>query len=142
MTHSIKYTLLEILTNKYFIMGVTALISFISPLVPTLYFVGILVMSDFITGVIKAHKAQKLTSRRMSDKVWMTVGYFMAIMVAFAMEKYFGDAVPMVKAVVAIIALTEIQSLRENIEKITGTDILKPLIKILRQEAKEDEGDT
>lgn len=75
----------------------------------------------------------------MIDKFYISTGYFIGILVAHVMEGYFGDAVPMVKAVVAIIALTEIQSLRENIENLTGTDILKPIVKILRKEANDEE---
>lgn len=125
--------------TKYAIYGVAGLVTFFSPLQTTLLFVGFLVVADFIMGISKAIKNKNLSSRRMADKFYVSVGYFLGILVAHVMEGYFGDAVPMVKAVVAIIALTEIQSLRENIESLTGTDILKPIVKILRKEADEDE---
>lgn len=124
---------------KYTIYAVAGLAAFVSPLQETLVFVGMLVVADFALGVAKAVKNKNLRSRRMIDKFYISTGYFIGILVAQAMEGYFGDAVPMVKAVVAIIALTEIQSLRENIENLTGTDILKPIVKILRKEANEEE---
>jgi len=131
---------LETGVAKYTLYAVAGLSAFFAPLQATLLFVGFLVIADFAMGVAKAAKNGNLSSRRMADKFYVSVGYFLGILVAHSMEGYFGDAVPMVKAVVAIIALTEIQSLRENIECLTGTDILKPIVKILRKEANEDEG--
>lgn len=123
---------------KYVTFSIFGLASFFAPLQATLLFVGGLVVADWVLGVAKSIKSGTLSSRRMIDKFYISIGYFLGILVAHAMEGYFGDAVPMVKAVVAIIALTEIQSLRENIAELTGTDILKPIIKILRKEADEN----
>lgn len=111
---------------------VSGLLAFLLPLTEVLIFVGFIVSCDFITGVIKAHKKGEVRSRRMIDKFYDSIGYFIGILIAHYAENFFGDAVPLVKAVVAIIALTEVQSVRENISEITGTDILKPIINLLK----------
>ncbi len=124
--------------NKYVILIVTGIITFISPIADTLIFVGIISVFDFVTGIMKAHKSGTISSRRMINKLYAVIGYFVGILISHLLEGYFGDAIPMVKAVVAIIALTEIQSVRENIKEISGTDILSPLTKILQRKVDEN----
>lgn len=124
--------------GKFAAAVTAAFVAFISPLTSTLVFVGFLVACDFITGLAKASKKGTVTSEKMIAKFYDSIGYFIGIIVAAFTEQYFGDAIPMVKAVVAIIALTELQSLRENIKELTGTDILQPIINILK---KKGEGD-
>ena len=124
--------------NKYVILIVTGIITFISPIADTLLFVGIISVFDFVTGIMKAHKSGTISSRRMINKLYAVIGYFVGILISHLLEGYFGDAIPMVKAVVAIIALTEIQSVRENIKEISGTDILSPLTKILQRKVDEN----
>lgn len=120
------------LASKFFALLVSGALAFLLPLTEVLIFVGFIVSCDFITGVIKAHKKGEVRSGRMIDKFYDSVGYFIGILIAHYAEIFFGDAVPLVKAVVAIIALTELQSVRENITEITGNDILKPIINMLK----------
>ena len=51
-------------------------------------------------------------------------------------EVYVGlEAGFIVKALVAIIALSELQSIRENIESITGIDILKNISNVFKKKS-------
>lgn len=125
--------------NKYWMLVITGVITFLAPIQETLFFVGMISVADFVTGVIKAQKAGNVNSRKMVNKLYAVVGYFIGILIAHSLEGYFGDAIPMVKAVVAIIALTEIQSVRENIKEISGTDILSPLTKFLQRKQEDVE---
>lgn len=125
--------------NKYALLILTGIVTFIAPIQETLFFVGMISVADFVTGLMKAQKANNVSSRKMINKLYAVTGYFIGICIAHSLEGYFGDAIPMVKAVVAIIALTEIQSVRENIKEITGTDILSPLTKILQRKTEENE---
>jgi phage-related holin len=120
------------LTGKLIALMISGFVAFMSPISDVLYFVGFIVVCDFITGIIKANKAGDFNSTRMRDKFWDSVGYFIGIIIAHYVEMIFGNTVPLVKAVVAIIALTELQSVRENITEITGTDILKPIINLIK----------
>ena len=117
--------------KKYGLLVASGLISFIMPISQSLLFVGVISMFDWITGVLKAKKTNTVSSSKMIRKFYSTTGYFIGIIIAHYVEIYFASEIPIVKAVVAIIALTEIQSLRENIKEISGTDILKPITNLL-----------
>lgn len=122
--------------SKYFMYLVAGVTAFFSPIAGSLAFVGFLASADFITGVIKAHKAGNITSKRMIDKVYSSLGYFIAIIIAHVVETHIGnEIVPMVKAVIAVIAVTELQSLRENIQEITGVDLLKSISAVVKKKA-------
>jgi phage-related holin len=117
----------------YLVAGVTA---FFSPIAGSLAFVGFLAGADFITGIIKARKAGNITSKRMIDKVYSSLGYFIAITIAHVVETHIGnDIVPMVKAVIAVIGVTELQSLRENIKEITGVDLLNTVTTVVKKKS-------
>ena len=123
---------------KYASFVISVVCTFLSPIVPTLCFVGMISVIDFVTGIIGAKsKGHEIKSSKMIRKFYAVIAYFLGILIAHILEGYFGDVVPMVKAVVAIIAVTEIQSVRENITAITGVDILKPLERILIKKSEE-----
>lgn len=122
--------------EKYFIIFVSGLISYLSPILTSLLFVGALVMFDWITGMIKAHKLGTLNSRQMIKKFYTGSSYLIAIATVRLCEVYFGDSVPLVKPLIAIIALSELQSMRENIQAITGVDLLKNLFAVLQRKAE------
>lgn len=124
--------------KKYMALMLMGGLTFIAPLQGSLLFVGMISVADFITGIMKAQKTGTITSRKMINKAYAAAGYFIAILLAHGVELYFGDAIPIVKAVVAIIALTEIQSVRENVKEITGTDVLSPLTKLLQRKTEDN----
>lgn len=126
------------LTQKYLPIIIAGLISFLSPIATALLFVGMLVFADWITGMIKAHKAKNIQSRMMIRKFYTGSAYLVVLFVVRMAEVYFGDQVPFVKPVVAIIALSELQSLRENVEAITGTDPLKHFFGFLQRKSNPD----
>jgi phage-related holin len=129
---------LESWLYKNIALIVAAIATFLTPLYPTLWLVGLISMIDFLTGVMGAKsKGEEITSNRMIRKFYSVIAYFLGILIAHVIGGYYGDADFMVKAVVAIIAVTEIQSVRENIKNITGVDILKPLIKMLERKSDE-----
>ena len=114
------------LFHKYWISLFAGLISYFTPLRETFMLVGGLVMFDFITGVGKALKSHTFSSSKAIQKFWVSFGYFVGILVAKNLEVYFNQEV-FVKPLVMIIAITEIQSLRENIQQLTKVDIIKPI---------------
>lgn len=122
--------------EKYFIIVTTGLIAYLSPIITSLFFVGGLVMFDWITGMVKAHKLGTLNSRKMIKKFYTGASYLIAIGTVRLCEVYFGDGVPLVKPLIAIIALSELQSMRENIEAITGVDLLKNLFSVLQRKSE------
>jgi len=114
------------LFGKYALSIVAGLMAYYTPLKEVFVFVGILVFADFITGISKAIKNREFTSTKCIRKFWVSLGYFVGISVARAFEIYIGQDV-IVKPMVAIISVSEVQSLRENILALTQVDILKPI---------------
>jgi hypothetical protein len=122
--------------EKYTIYLITGLIAYLTPILTSLLFVGGLVMFDWITGVMKAHKLGTLSSRAMIKKFYTGASYLVAIAAVRLCEVYFGDEIPLVKPVIAMIALSELQSMRENIQAITGIDLLKNLFNVLQRKTE------
>jgi phage-related holin len=122
--------------EKYTIYLITGLIAYLTPILTSLLLVGGLVMFDWITGVMKAHKLGTLSSRAMIKKFYTASSYLVAIGAVRLCEVYFGDNIPLVKPVIAMIALSELQSMRENIEAITGIDLLKNLFNVLQRKTE------
>jgi len=123
--------------EKYLPLILTGIIAYLSPIVTSLIFVGGLVMFDWITGMIKGSKLGTFNSRTMIKKFYTGSSYLIAIAAVRLCEVYFGDEVPLVKPLVAIIALSELQSMRENIEAITGVDVLKHLFGFLQRKVEQ-----
>jgi phage-related holin len=122
--------------EKYIAYFITGLIAYLSPIITSLMFVLGLVVFDWITGVIKAHKLGTISSRAMIRKFYTGSSYLVAIAVVRWCELYFGSEVPLVKPVIAMIALSELQSMRENVEAITGVDLLKNLFSLLQRKSE------
>lgn len=122
--------------EKYSPFVLAGFIAYFSPIIGALVFVGFLVMADWITGMIKGAKKNEFKSRSVIQKFYTGSAYLLVIMVVRMAEVYFGDELPLVKPLVAIIALAEIQSLRENIEAITGTDVLKHFAGFLQRKSE------
>jgi len=122
--------------EKYTIYLITGLIAYLTPILTSLLLVGGLVMFDWITGVMKAHKLGTLSSRAMIKKFYTGSSYLVAIAAVRLCEVYFGDDIPLVKPVIAMIALSELQSMRENIQAITGVDLLKNLFNVLQRKSE------
>ena len=122
--------------EKYTIYLITGLVAYLTPILTSLLLVGGLVMFDWITGVMKAHKLGTLSSRAMIKKFYTGASYLVAIAAVRLCEVYFGDEIPLVKPVIAMIALSELQSMRENIQAITGVDLLKNLFNVLQRKSE------
>ena len=124
--------------ERYLPIIIAGVVAYLSPIYTSLLFVGSLVMFDWITGMIKGSKQGKFNSRSMIKKFYTGSAYLVALMMVRACELYFSEEsnIPLVKPLVAIIALSELQSMRENIEAITGTDILKGLFNFLQRKSE------
>jgi hypothetical protein len=119
--------------EKYLPLLIAGIVAYLSPIFTSLIFVGCLVMFDWITGMIKGSKLGTFNSRAMIKKFYTGSSYLIAIATVRLCEVYFGDDIPLVKPLVAIIALSELQSMRENIEAITGIDVLKHAFNVLQR---------
>jgi phage-related holin len=121
------------LYTKYIAYTTIGLMIYFSPIVGDLLFVGFLVIVDWITGLLKGAKTNTFSSHLAIKKFWVSVGYLFGILVVRAIEVHYNMNNLIVKPVVAIITISELQSLRENFQTLTGTDILKPVINLFKK---------
>jgi phage-related holin len=110
-----------------------------APVKATLITVMVLTVADLISGIMAARKERKkITSSGLKRTIIKTTVYEAVIMLGFLTERYMtGDAIPVVKILAGFIGLTELKSVMENIERISGMSIIKLLIDRLNKSDKE-----
>lgn len=121
------------LYTKYLTYITVGLMIYFSPIVGDLLFVGFLVITDWITGLLKGAKTGTFSSHLAIKKFWVSIGYLFGILVVRAIEVNYKMDNLIVKPVVAIITISELQSLRENFQILTGSDIFKPVLNIFKR---------
>lgn len=89
-----------------------------------------LVVADLITGVIAAYKRkERITSDGFKRTVIKTFVYQCAIMLGYLTETYLtGAMLPVSKIITSYIGFTEIVSVLENLNSISGGSLLTALI--------------
>ena len=92
-----------------------------SVMLATIFLVG----TDLVTGLYAAHKrSEKISSNGIRRTVTKTLAYMAAIICSHVMNLYFLDGViDSVKIVSGLIAVTEFQSLMENLSSILKFDL-------------------
>jgi hypothetical protein len=92
------------------------------PIKSVILAVGFIVLMDFVTGIMAAQKrGEEIKSAKMRHTVVKLLGYQLAILSGFIIEKYLiSDFIPIVKVISGVIGITELKSLLENVECITG----------------------
>jgi len=105
----------------------------LAPIKPVMITVGILIVSDLITGVWAAYKRKEpITSAALGRTVSKMVVYQTAVVTGFLLQRYLlGDALPVVNVVGGMIGMVEFKSFMENSNVIVDGDIFKQIIKKL-----------
>lgn len=107
-----------------------ALVAVFAPLGPVIATVMVLVIADFVLGVM-ASRAQKVPfqSSLIKKTVLKFFVYETALILGFLVETYLtGPAIPASKIVASFIGLTEFTSIVENLNSVSGTNLLKVLV--------------
>jgi phage-related holin len=117
---------------------IAALLVFL-PIKATLITVMVLVGVDLITGIIAARKrGESITSSGLKRTVVKALAYEAAIILGFLVQSFLtGDTVPVVKILGGLVGMTELKSVLENLEEITGIPLLKTLIDKISQQERE-----
>lgn len=110
------------------LMGVILLV--FAPMKSVLITVIVLTAIDLLSGVIAAKKRGELiTSAGLKRTIIKLFVYELVVLLSYLTEQYLtGDLVPLVKILAGFIGITELKSVLENLEDITGIPILKMLI--------------
>lgn len=115
--------------SNLFVSAMAAL----APIKPVMITVGILIISDLITGIWAARKrGEQITSAALGRTVSKMVVYQTAVVTGFLLQKYLlADAMPIVNIVGGIIGMVEFKSFVENANVIVDGDIMKEILKKL-----------
>jgi phage-related holin len=106
------------------------LVTYFSPTFSVLMGISFLVLIDFITGMVAAHKrGEPITSRKMRPTITKGMGYMLAILAAHIFQKHFLPTIEVMKIVSGLIAFIELKSLDENLKDMTGKSLFKQFFK-------------
>ena len=118
--------------------SITLLIAaFLAPIATVIFAVIFLIFVDLITGILASLKEKsRITSSAMSRTIAKTFVYCTTIIVTFVVHKYLlvGFDFPIESIVSGFIALTEMKSILENMNRISNHSVLKDLILIFSNE--------
>lgn len=90
----------------------------------------LLVLADMTCGIVASIKQkQPITSAGLSRSIVKTFVYEAAILMAFLTQQYLtGPEIPVSNLVAGLIGLTELKSVMENLNTITGGNLLSSII--------------
>ena len=121
--------MIEAFFAKYGVPVALAVVAFLTPIHTLMLVVGALMILDLITGVWAAVKrGEPITSRRMGRTVGKMLVYQLAIISGYLIEYGLGGLLPVSKLVGAAITLVEGTSVLENLNKLSGVNILKSVL--------------
>lgn len=115
---------------KPYAVFIVALLSILAPIKAAMITALVLVIADTVTGIIAARQRKEpLTSAEFRRAVSKLVIYQACMILGFLTETYLtGDMVPVSKICCAFVGITEIKSIIENLNSISGGSLLANLI--------------
>ena len=130
-----KYINLSILIKSL----LTVTLAFIAPIqwliLGVIAFIGI----DTITGIWKAKNAgESITSKKFGHIISKFVLYNLAILSAFILQQMIGvDSFHIAQIVTVSISLTELKSIAENVNAVTGIDVWDSILNYIKRNDNE-----
>lgn len=111
-------------------LWVVSLLAVFAPIKPAAIACLVLVFVDLITGVIAAsRRGEAITSAKLKTTVIKLFIYEMAILMAFLAQQYLtGTVLPVCNLTTSVIGLTEMKSVLENLDSISGVNLFQALI--------------
>ncbi len=112
------------------ITALVAILSVFAPIKPAVITVMVLTIMDLITGILAARKRQEpITSAGLGRTVAKLAVYQVATLCAFLAQKYLVlDVMPVCTLVTSMIGITELKSVLENLDTISGGSFFAVLI--------------
>lgn len=107
---------------------------YFQPTYSLLLLVGFFVTMDTIAAMAAAVKnGEPITSRKFRAVFPKFIVYGIAVLVAHVLQKEFFPDFPAIKIIAGYIVYSELLSIDENIEKITGQSMFRFFIKMLKK---------
>lgn len=114
-------------------------IAFMMPIHTLIIGVGALILLDTIAGLYRAFKLkQSITSKKFGHIISKILLYNIAIISGYILQWIIGiDVLPISKLIASVIGLTEIKSILENVNEITGIDLWKFVMNYVKRSPDE-----
>ena len=124
----VRYNVEKFVTEEYWIGVAFTMFSWISSFIMSvatfLSFTLVIVLVDLYTGRMAAkHRGEAIKSSGYRQSVKKYVLYMIGILISELFIRVFSLPIPLTYMVAGVVALTEIKSIFENIETVTGVDL-------------------
>ena len=124
----VRYNVEKFVTQDYWIGVIFTMFSWISSFIMSvatfLSFTLVIVLVDLYTGRMAAkHRGEAIKSSGYRQSVKKYVLYMTGILISELFIRVFSLPIPLTYMVAGVVALTEIKSIFENIETVTGVDL-------------------
>lgn len=124
----VRYNVEKFVTEDYWIGVAFTMFSWISSFIMSvatfLSFTLVIVLVDLYTGRMAAkHRGEAIKSSGYRQSVKKYVLYMIGILISELFIRVFSLPIPLTYMVAGVVALTEIKSIFENIETVTGVDL-------------------
>lgn len=124
----VRYNVEKFVTEDYWIGVIFTMFSWISSFIMSvatfLSFTLVIVLVDLYTGRMAAkHRGEAIKSSGYRQSVKKYVLYMLGILISELFIRVFSLPIPLTYMVAGVVALTEIKSIFENIETVTGVDL-------------------
>lgn len=115
--------------KRFFYDLLISSVAALAPIKPIMIVVGILIISDLISGVWAARKrGEEITSAALGRTITKMVVYQTAVITGFLLQRYLiSDALPVVNVIGGVIGMVEFKSFIENANSIIGGDVFKEI---------------
>lgn len=111
-----------------------SLVVYFQPVYSVLLLVGFFVTMDTIAAITAAmKKGEPITSRKFRAVFPKFIIYGVAVLVSHVIQRQFFSDFPATKIIAGYIVYSELLSIDENIEKITGYSMFRFFIKMLKK---------
>jgi hypothetical protein len=119
--------------SAWLIKVAAAVVLFLAPIQASVNVVFALVLVDMVFGLIVAHKrGERIKSSKLAHTPLKMFVYFASITAVYAADTHIGLVMPVTKIVTGIIGATEVLSMLEKAEFLTGTQISHKVREILK----------
>ncbi len=117
--------------GKYLMASIWAILA---PIHATLSVVFLLIIIDFISGIIAAKRRKEpINSAGIKRTIIKIFVFEISLCLGFLAEHYIPGSLPFVNLIGGFISLTEMTSIIENMNELSGNTLLQALIKKLGQ---------
>ena len=121
--------MMETFASKWLLPVLLSAIAFLAPIHVLMASVGFLIFVDLVTGILAAKKrGEAITSRAMSRTIYKVVCYQLAVISGIVLEGLIPGGLSIAKLCAGAVALVEFKSFLENVQTLTGVDLLTSVL--------------